>query len=102
MKKFTKRVITGRHIGMPLSVAVSMILLFVLLSAGDAGRAQAQTQTSGDCSNGIAVPDPSDNPGLVSDCEALLAGQDTLAGTASLNWSADVAMEDWDGVFIGD
>ena len=87
---------------MPLSVAVSMILLFVLLSAGDAGRAQAQTQTSGDCSNGIAVPDPSDNPGLVSDCEALLAGQDTLAGTASLNWSADVAMEDWDGVFIGD
>ena len=102
MKKFTKRVITGRHIGTPLSVAVSMILLFVLLSAGDAGRAQAQTQTSGDCSNGIAVPDPSDNPGLVSDCEALLAGRDTLAGTASLNWSADVAMEDWDGVILSD
>ena len=102
MKKFTKRVITGRHIGTPLSVAVSMILLFVLLSAGDAGRAQAQTQTSGDCSNGIAVPDPSDNPGLVSDCEALLAGRDTLAGTASLNWSADVALEDWDGVILSD
>ena len=85
---------------MPLSVAVSMILLFVLLSAGDAGRAQAQTP--GDCSNGIAVPDPSDNPGLVSDCEALLPVRDTLAGTASLNWSADVAMEDWDGVILSD
>ena len=27
------------------------------------------------------------NTGLISDCEALLAARDTLAGTASLNWS---------------
>ena len=33
------------------------------------------------CENGVAVPDPTNNPGLVSDCEALLAARDTLAGT---------------------
>ena len=53
-----------------------------------------------DCSSGVAVTDPDDNPGLVSDCEALLASRDALAGSASLNWSADVGMESWDGVAI--
>ena len=33
-----------------------------------------------DCSTGSAVPDAANNPGLVSDCEALLASRDTLAG----------------------
>ena len=53
-----------------------------------------------DCSSGVAVTDPDDNPGLVSDCEVLLAARDALAGSASLNWSADVGMESWDGVAI--
>ena len=53
-----------------------------------------------DCSSGIAVTDPDDNPGLVSDCEVLLAARDILAGSAGLNWSADVGMESWDGVAI--
>ena len=52
------------------------------------------------CSSGIAVTDPDDNPGLVSDCEVLLAARDILAGSASLNWSADVGMESWEGVAI--
>ena len=34
-------------------------------------------------------PTPHNNPGLVSDCEALLASRDTLVGTATLNWSVD-------------
>ena len=38
--------------------------------------------------------------GLVSDREALLAGRDTLAGTATLNWSADIPITRWDGVKV--
>ena len=56
-----------------------------------------------DCSSGVAVVDPEENAGLVSDCEVLLAVRDKLAGTASLNWSADVRIESWDGVgIVGD
>ena len=53
------------------------------------------------CVSGGAVPDAT-NTGLISDCEALLAAQDTLAGTAALNWSADTPIADWTGVAIGE
>ena len=53
-----------------------------------------------DCSTGNAVPDAGNNPGLVSDCEALLASRDTLARTATLNWSADRPIGEWDGVTL--
>ena len=43
------------------------------------------------------MADAGDNPGLVSDCETLLAARDTLAGTATLHWSADAPISDWDG-----
>ena len=49
------------------------------------------------CTNGIAV-DPITNRGLVHDCEALLAAKDTLRGTATLNWSKDLAIGSWDGI----
>ena len=49
------------------------------------------------CSGGTVVPDPSDHPELVSDCEALLSARDALAGTANLNWSLDTALTTWDG-----
>lgn len=62
------------------------------------GVSEAQPET--DCSSGIAVAAPEANPGLVSDCEALLAARDRLAGSATLNWSADVPIESWDGVRI--
>ena len=48
-----------------------------------------------------AVPDASNNPGLVSDCEALLAVQDTLAGSARRYWLADIPITDWRGVSMG-
>ena len=44
------------------------------------------------CANGTAVTDPNTNWGLVQDCEALLAAKDTLRGTATLNWSKDLAI----------
>ena len=59
-----------------------------------------QPQSGETCSSGIAVPNPKDNAGLVSDCEALLSSRDALAGEAHLNWSADIPMEEWDGVSI--
>jgi hypothetical protein len=37
-----------------------------------------------------------------SDCGMLLAARDTLAGTASLNWSADTPIADWTGVALGE
>ena len=62
--------------------------------------AYAQTGEAPTCSTGTAVPDISDNPGLVSDCEALLAGRDTIAGTATLNWAADTPIAGWLGVTL--
>ena len=52
------------------------------------------------CVTGSAVSDVT-NAGLVSDCEALLAARDTLAGTGSLNWSAGTPIEEWDGIRTG-
>ena len=51
------------------------------------------------CFTGGAVADVT-NTGLISDCEALLASRDTLAGDATLNWSVNVPIEDWDGITI--
>ena len=50
------------------------------------------------CSTDGAVADAANHPGLVSDCEALLAGRDTLAGSGALNWSADTPITEWDGI----
>ena len=47
------------------------------------------------CMNGIVIEDPQDNPGLVADCTILLQGRDTLAGTATLNWTHDVPITQW-------
>ncbi len=59
------------------------------------------------CSRGIAVPDPGDNPELVSDCAFLLAARDTLDRSRysfapyNLNWSAATPIADWRGVKVG-
>ena len=42
----------------------------------------------------------SNNPDLVSDCEALLTAKATLDTTGILNWSAGVAMDTWDGIVL--
>ena len=59
----------------------------------------------GACSTGRAVTavvaDPAANPGLVSDCEVLLAVEDFLQGSGTLNWSVDLSMHDWQGVTLG-
>ena len=48
------------------------------------------------------MPDPSNNPGLVSDCEVRSSARATRSpGTASLNWSATTLIDQWDGVTVG-
>ena len=50
------------------------------------------------CANGIVVPDPWYNRGLVEDCNVLLTIKDRLAGDAHLNWSSDLLIGRWDGI----
>ena len=52
------------------------------------------------CSSGIAVPRPSARAGLVSDCEALLAGMNTLAGKGRLDWDVEKPITSWDGITV--
>ena len=56
------------------------------------------TPRTNPCVGGGAVADGADNPDLARDCEALLESRDALAGTATLNWSADTPITDWDGI----
>ena len=53
------------------------------------------------CTNGTTIPDPHNNPGLVRDCEALLAARDPLRGSASLNWAGSVPISMWEGISVG-
>ncbi len=54
------------------------------------------------CSEGLVVPDPKKNSGLVQDCETLTGLQSTLAGANRfLGWTPDTPMEDWAGVYLG-
>ena len=60
------------------------------------------TRAQATCSDGAAVPDPTNNAALVADCETLLALRDTLDGspTDGLNWSGATAMTAWTGVTV--
>ena len=71
-----------------------------VLSGSSAAPSIANAQINAACAAEGAVADPANNPGLVSDCAALLAAQDTLAGTGSLNWASRTAITEWDGVTI--
>ena len=53
------------------------------------------------CRNGITVPTPATNTGLVQDCTALLEARDALAGPGRLNWDGTRALSAWTGVSVG-
>ena len=59
------------------------------------------TLTMASCSNGTVVPNPWTNDALVRDCSILLTAKDELAGDATLDWSADVAIGSWQGITLG-
>ena len=53
------------------------------------------------CTNGVTVPNPTTNTGLVQDCTALLQARDALAGPGRLNWDGTRALSNWTGVTMG-
>lgn len=80
------------------ALALGMLLLGLTLGATPAQAAPEDFIAA--CSNGIVVPDPEDNPGLVRDCAVLLSIRDTLAGDATLDWNVDQPVETWEGVAV--
>ena len=58
------------------------------------------TALTNPCATEGAVPDATNNPGLVADCETLLAAKVILTGTGSFgrNWSASTPITQWQGV----
>ena len=81
-----------------IASAAIAVLIVVVLTLG--GPSVVLAQQSNACASDGAVPDPGNNPGLVSDCAALLAARDTLAGTATLNWAASTPITGWEGVYL--
>ena len=53
----------------------------------------------GVCPNSAAVSGYA-GPGIVGDCEALLASRNALGGDKSLNWSEDLSIGEWQGISI--
>ena len=53
------------------------------------------------CFNGVVVPDPERNPGLVNDCEVLLATIDALSRNSALDWDTGLPIAEWEGVAVG-
>ena len=55
---------------------------------------------TGACSEESTVPGTWANPGLVRDCETLLAIRDQLSGNSSLNWNGLLSIHEWEGIEI--
>ena len=87
---------SGRPIRWGLAASAAAILFALLFISG-----RLLFDVSGqavECRNGTVVPDPTTNTGLVADCDVLWGLKDTLLGTATLNWNATTAVEDWEGI----
>ena len=52
------------------------------------------------CVDGGAVENSEDNAGLAMDCETLLGVRDELAGEATLDWSRETPIANWDGITV--
>ena len=78
--------------------AVAALLVFALAVAGLWGP-DSLANAQSDCTSQGAVA--AGQTALAADCELLLDIRDTLAGTATLNWAADVPIGRWQGVAIG-
>ena len=64
-----------------------------------APRSHSELPGTDSCSAGVLVPKPAEHPGLVSDCEALLAARGTLAGGATLLWG-NGPISGWEGIAV--
>ena len=53
------------------------------------------------CSAGVVVLAPAQYPGLVADCEVLVALRAELFGRAATNWTTNTPLAAWEGVVVG-
>ena len=63
---------------------------------GEQSSASVTVLDDDDC--GAAVPEELQNYDLSNDCLTLLAAKDSLAGTATLNWSESIPINRWQGI----
>ena len=85
--------------GLPFCAAATTPTPTPTATPTSAPGATATPTAAEQCANGVAVPNPDRNAGLVADCAALLAAKPTLAGArGSLNWSTNRAISDWEGI----
>ena len=86
----------------PAVIAASLLAALVASWTPQPGPPGAALASDGRpaCDSGAAVTNPTDNPGLVGDCGALLQSGAVLAGDAELNWDAGTPIAEWDGVTI--
>lgn len=52
------------------------------------------------CTAGVVVRVPTDNPGLVRDCEVLMSLEGALFGGTTVNWGPGIPIADWVGVTV--
>ena len=108
------RVVAGVALGVVMGlVAVSLVVTgaggaraFEAISGGVGGERGADRYEDV-CGDGVAVPNPGGNAGLVRDCAALLTLRDALVGdltaaadVGELDWSASRRIHSWEGVGI--
>lgn len=80
---------------------VIMIAVVCAITAGSVYAVERRLDRAAACDNGLAVPAPDANPGLVADCEALLASRDALRGGGRpLDWGYDRPITQWEGVLL--
>lgn len=79
-----------------------MIAVVCAITAGSVYAVELRLDRAAECDNGLAVPAPEANPGLVADCEALMAARDSLRGSGELDWAFDRSILQWTGVLVQD
>ena len=94
-----KRVVFGEAWLAVRAMMASLAAIAAVMVAGGPELADAQTRVV-PCSNGIVVANPEENIELVADCATLLAIEDRLAGDATLNWSPQLPLEEWQGIGV--
>ena len=90
--------------GYALCQRLAICMLSVGLAAWSVPVTAQDGAASSPCANGIVVPNPQDHPGLVADCEVLLAVHEQLDGSllSYLYWGADLPITEWNGITVSD
>ena len=87
--------------GLQVDLGAGVTTIRIRVISPDGLGSRTYTIQVSPCATRGAVTNAAHNRRLVSDCDALLAARDVLAGSATLNWSATLPIADWDGVTLG-